>query len=258
MRMNDREKRYTGKPFCSIKKIMKTLQIPHRRNLYLINPLKIRRVSPYTFEKGSLTLELAMVLPLFLCAVTGLLYVFSFTSIQAGRYRRLAEHAQVLALTKVGISEQDPYICLFDYDMAELPFFRIFGEHRAVTQQVTVRGWSGYTGESFNEGVQEELVYVTPEGDVFHRSRDCTYLLLSVRTASSEKLDEIRNLSGGRYRPCEYCVGNGRPRGTIYITDYGTSYHNTRSCQGLKRTVMRVPLSRTGGLPGCSRCGGGL
>lgn len=256
--MNDREKRYKGKPFCSIKKIMKTLQIPHRRNLYLINPLKIRRVSPYAFEKGSLTLELAMVLPLLLCAVTGLLYIFSFTSVQAGRYRTLAERAQVLALTTVGASAQDPYIRLSDYDMVELPFSRTFGGRRAVTQQVTVRGWIGYTGESFRESMQEELVYVTPEGDVFHRSRDCTYLLLTVRTASSEHLDEIRNLSGGRYHPCEYCVGSGRPRGTVYITDYGTSYHNIRSCQGLKRTVMRVPLSRTGGLPGCSRCGGGL
>ena len=102
---------------------------------------------------------------------------------------------------------------------------------------------------------QEEMVYKTPGGEVYHKSRDCTYLKLSVHMVSAAELPNCRNESGGKYGPCEYCVRKESPGRMVYIADYGISYHNSRNCQGLKRTVMAVPLSHTEGLRCCSRCG---
>ena len=131
----------------------------------------------------------------------------------------------------------------------------LFPVRHPVIRKVEIRGWTGYTGETFTGNGQEELVYKTPGGEVYHKSRDCTYLKLSVHMVSAAELPNCRNESGGKYDPCEYCVRKESPGRMVYIADYGVSYHNSRNCQGLKRTVMAVPLSHTEGLRCCSRCG---
>lgn len=196
-----------------------------------------------------------MVLPLLLCAVTALLYLFAFTSIQARTYRSLTEKAQMLAVTVGQTAKEEPYIRLYDYRTAQMPFaFLSFGR-RPVFQQAVVRAWVGYTRESFAGKTGGQMVYMTPAGEVYHRSRDCTYLRLTIRTLSAEELETARNESGGKYSPCEYCVKNAVSGGIVYITDYGSSYHYSSVCQGLKRTVMAVPLSQVTGMGCCSRCG---
>ena len=154
-----------------------------------------------------------------------------------------------------GEGRDDPYIRLYDYETAELPFVSLFPVRNPVIRKVEIRGWTGYTGETFTGNGQEEMVYKTPGGEVYHKSRDCTYLKLSVHMVSAAELPNCRNESGGKYGPCEYCVRKESPGRMVYIADYGISYHNSRNCQGLKRTVMAVPLSHTEGLRCCSRCG---
>ncbi len=259
--MSKRKKICGGKLFCpwNQNNPFKLLQTPHRRQYNNRNTMTGRRAFPRRFSrKGSLALEAAMALPLLLFAVTALLWIFTFTASQARSYRTLTERAQTLAVTVGQASEGDPYIRLYDYDTAKLPFWSVFHGSRPVVQQAVARSWVGYTGENFSGTGAEEIVYMTPGGSVFHLSRDCTYLSLTVQSIASSELSEARNLSGGKYAPCEYCVGNRSPAGTVYITDYGTSYHNSVTCQGLKRTIMAVPRSQTGGRPCCSKCGAGL
>lgn len=254
--MNKEERRRTGKPFCPMKTRIFSLQTPHRRNLYLVNIQTDRRVSLCGLRKGSLTLESALVLPILLCAITALLYLFAFTSAQARAYRTLNERAQVLAVTVGQAAEEDPYIRLYDYQTARLPFSSLFSGWRPVILRTSVRAWVGYTGESFGETAREEMVYVTPDGQVYHRKRDCSYLNLTVKILPFSGLESARNQSGGKYYPCEYCIKGSGPGVTVYITDHGTSYHSTRDCQGLKRTVMAIPYSEAAGMRCCSRCGG--
>lgn len=237
-------------------KLQFSLQTPHAWKQVHLTMFLSGRASRCTLRKASFTLETALALPAFLFAVTALLYLFSFSALQAKDYRKLTEKAELLAVTAEAFTGQNPYITLYDYETAKLPFAVVGFGSRGTVQKVTVRSWVGYTGESFQAGGKEELVYRTPEGEVYHRSRDCTYLRLTIRSVTSAELSGLRNESGGKYTPCEYCVKKQQADMLVYITDYGSSYHNKNTCQGLKRTIMAVPLSQVGGLRSCSRCGG--
>ena len=57
-------------------------------------------------------------------------------------------------------------------------------------------------------------------------------------------------------KACVYCVKKEKPGAMVYITNYGTNYHNRKTCRGLKRTVMAIPYSQTGGMRCCQGCGG--
>lgn len=164
------------------------------------------------------------------------------------------EKAQLLAVTAGQEAEKDPYILLYDSVAAQLPFPAVFYTRSRMICKAEVRAWVGYTGESFSDKKTEVMVYMTPEGTVYHRNRDCTYLQLTIHAISPERLEESRNLSGGKYASCEFCIKNHAVPDVVYITDYGTSYHRSEECQGLKRTVMAVPLSEVNGLKSCSRC----
>lgn len=254
--MNSRaERRYTGVPFCYWKKHRHSLQTPHDGKNYFGQFQFCRRVSLCTFQRGSITLEAALVLPLFLCAAAALICLFSLSPAHAKKERSLMEKAQLLAVTAGQEATEDPYILLYDSVSAQLLFPDIFPGRKRMVCKAEVRAWVGYTGESFSDRETETMVYRTPEGTVYHRRRDCTYLQLTIHTISADCLEEARNLSGGKYASCEYCSRNNTMPASVYITDYGTSYHCSRECQGLKRTVMAVPLSETEGLRGCLRCG---
>lgn len=115
-----------------------------------------------------------------------------------------------------------------------------------ISQQAVIRKWIG-AGEGAAEAGEDTWVYVTQEGTVYHRSRECTHLALSIRTASRQQAME--------YAPCQKC-GSGPQGACYYVTDEGERYHTTLSCSGLKRTIYLVALSEIPGYYGCSRCGG--
>lgn len=246
--MSEKSRKHAGEPFWSRSLLKNSLQTPHN-----VRCDAERRVSPHASCRGSLTLETAMALPFLLCAVAALLSLFPFTAVQGRKTRSLLERAQTLAVT-AGASESDPYIRLYDYDRVSFPYAALGFGARTAVQKAVVRAWIGYTGEDFYER-DETFVYITPSGSVYHRSPDCTYLRLSIRSIYGARLEGERNESGSRYAPCEICVKNGNPAGTVYVTDYGDRYHNSRSCSGLKRTVMMVPLREVKGKGACSKCG---
>ena len=254
MDISKQKERHRGRLFCIRRKNRKCVQTSLR--LRKARDTIRRRVCPCAFLKGSLTLEAAWTLPFFLCAVMAMLYVFVMTGFQAEDYRSLTQRAQTMAVTVgQGADSSDPYISLYDHDKVTLPFSVFSFGSRSVVQRVTVRCWVGYTGESFFEG-GEEFVYVTPHGEVYHRSRDCSYLNVSIQSIAAGQLKDARNQDGSRYQACGYCVKKGQTTAMVYVTDYGTNYHSRKTCRGLKRTVMAIPYSETGGLRACSRCSG--
>jgi hypothetical protein len=121
--------------------------------------------------------------------------------------------------------------------------------------RLQMKGWNGYQsgGQTDGAGENQEMVYITDDGTVYHRNPDCTYLNLSIHSTTLGAVGNERNRYQETYKACELC-GSGAA-GTVYITDTGNRYHSNRNCSGLKRTVHNVSIEEAGERSACSRCG---
>lgn len=119
-------------------------------------------------------------------------------------------------------------------------------------QRCRVRGW---IGNKDGETEQEGVVYITESGTVYHLTKNCSHLNLTIQELSANALAKARNGSGGKYKPCERC-GKEPFQGKYYITKEGDRFHTKRSCSGLKRVILTIPLSQVGARFLCKRCGG--
>ncbi len=100
---------------------------------------------------------------------------------------------------------------------------------------------------------EEELVYVTKYGEVYHKTLSCSYLNLSVRSVNMSQVDKLRNKGGGKYYACELCRPSGREL-SVYVTSEGDRYHDERDCSGLRRHISSIPVSEKGERRPCTRC----
>lgn len=125
-------------------------------------------------------------------------------------------------------------------------------------QRARVRAWTGRSaqvdGSAEEEASDEDYVYVTATGSVYHEDPDCTHLKLSIRAVDAGTLETLRNNNGGIYHDCEIC-GGANGSGTVYVTNEGNRCHNSLSCSGLKRTVRQVARAELGNMRACSKCG---
>ena len=241
-----------------------------------------------TSKKASLTIEAALVLPVFL---TGLLALVSLLLMWLTAQRvqasllNTAEHLAVLcadgnniSLPEVrdeladSLSDEDYLFIENGYDgidvsgsMIDDPeYIYISVRCRLVplTGSLGIIGvpfrrnclahiWCGYENGFFPDG---EYVYITDDSEVYHRDRECSHIRLTVNTATYDELPNLRNNDGSRYKPCEFCKDHP-PDGTIYVTPEGTKYHKSLTCSGLKRTVRAIRITETGDRRPCSRCG---
>ena len=155
----------------------------------------------------------------------------------------------------VGTAESDDLFVnvTADYEI-RLPVAYFGLQYVEVSQHASARKWNGWQDGLYGDG-EEEWVYITPYGTVYHESTSCSYLDLSVQAVSLSEVDGLRNKSGGIYYACSRC-GAEDASGTVYVTDYGTEYHASLNCSSLKRTVYRVALSEVGDRSACSKCCG--
>lgn len=124
-------------------------------------------------------------------------------------------------------------------------------------QRVRIRTFTGFMpsgGEGEGEEASEQLVYVTETGSVYHTSKYCTHLNLSIKATDYANLDSMRNSSGGKYYACERCGGVSENSNTVYVTTYGDRYHGSTDCQGLKRRFQEIPISEVEGRKQCKKC----
>lgn len=157
---------------------------------------------------------------------------------------------------KSSVLEKDDVIDLVALYSLEPDFNAAFLPPVRLSSRFYGRAWTGYAVDGSESGaVQEENVYITPEGTVYHRNRYCTHLQLTVLSCPAEQIAEKRNENGAAYRPCAKC-GGGKMTGKVYITLQGDCYHNSIRCPGLKRTIEVIPISKVGNRTCCTRCGG--
>lgn len=132
-----------------------------------------------------------------------------------------------------------------------------------VTDTVSTRAWLGETGgtgdSSSASGDGGGQVYVAENGVAYHKDPNCVYLHPGIRSVAPEALSGQRNIYGSRYKKCALCGDDIADPSAVYITAYGETYHTSRQCSALKRTVgtMTQDDAAGEGLHACPKCGGG-
>ncbi len=259
------------------------------------------------FLRASATVEASFVMPLFIYAITAVLYLLQIIMIKQDisvaaynsvrtlskysyAYDKLTEsEKEVSAITAYGI-----FLTELGVDYAKENYivggnaglvlagtdvladgagisitvtyavknpFDVFGLGVVtLTQTYESQGWLGdkELPQDVLDAKINKLVYITIFGDVYHTQRECAYIALSLMAVSADNLENMRNLGGGKYYPCETCIVTDWEKSgkTVYVTEYGNRYHSAPDCSGIKRTVIAVPLSQIRNRHQCTKCAG--
>lgn len=265
------------------------LNFPYHKKSPLLNG----RTSSSACRKASMTVEAALAVPIFFLAVVCLLYLMEImvirTSVRTGLQaagKKVMEEACIVTAIVPGKLESDivnaigaerlersiviggssGIHCQHSYLSPSTGIGKITAEYEirlpipmfgvppvSYEESMRIKAWTGYEKSLFGKD-DDQIVYITETGVVYHTDYHCTHLDLSIHMVQSSEVSDMRNESGGRYYPCEKCVHSSLEG--VYITDSGDCYHNSLSCSGLKRTVYAVPVSEAVGKGRCSRCGG--
>lgn len=286
--------------FPTQKPPLKLIHIKYRKeqdsfmanHFHHISYKKEERASSFT-SKGSITLEAALVVPIFFFAILCLAFLLEMMAVQTTVHhalhsvgKEMAQEAYVSPVISGNRIEQhiiknigadrleksmivggaegidcsrswsDITTAVMElsarYDL-EIPVLMFKIPIISCEETVRVKGWTGYASGA--EGKDEqEVVYVTDYGLVYHRDMDCTYLELSIRTVKKEEVGDLRNQSGGKYYACQSCGRDSSEAEVLYVTDYGERYHTSLDCSKIKRNVYAVLLDEAYGLGGCSKC----
>lgn len=258
-------------------------------------PLKVRsskKTSLSFLWKGSYTLEAAVVIPVVAIFFMTILFFFRVLQVQTQVQEALFYSSRKTACEASAVSSEAALLvsaeAFFRKELSsyELPDQYIYGGKRAITlansrlsgdsvslqanyymrlpitffavkgiavqQQSKSYKWIGDRENT----TEEDYVYITEHGTVYHRSRNCHYLDLSIQTATSGQIANLRNKNDHKYYACSECVVKNTQTGFLYLTDYGTRYHSSLSCSGLKRTIYLVSIEKVGGKGPCGKCGG--
>lgn len=124
-----------------------------------------------------------------------------------------------------------------------------FGYMRMVNRYYG-RAWTG-----FDAGEELKYVYVTLYGEVWHETAECTHIFITVQETDRRNIRWLRNAAGKKYTACELCQ-NEEAMETVYYTEQGTRYHNSRECSSLTRYISAILWQEKMSYRPCSRCVG--
>lgn len=146
-------------------------------------------------------------------------------------------------------------ICLSCEALPILNWFDVGGVDLSVSLKTRAFiGGKFYDESAESEDAEGKTVYVAENGVVYHTSRSCAYIDITLRAVKLDTVDDLRNSQGGKYYACELC-GDEDASSVVYLTDTGNRYHTTSTCSAVSRTVYEMTLTDDCELPACSRCG---
>ena len=213
---------------------------------------------------ASMTVEAALVLPLFLFFIFNVLFLFDVVRLQS---------SVTGALQQAGdrICEYAWYNILSGNDIVEInadyrtrPFIPVLnGPDFSIRSTYYAHAWTGYeigSGTGNQEDGEpadapDDPVIVAENGVVYHRDPNCVYLKPHVHQVNGSDLGRLRANDGSIYHPCEYC--HPSPDGTVYITPDGNRYHSSPDCSRISRTTHQETAEEAAKhLRPCPKCGG--
>lgn len=247
-----------------------------------------QRTSFCICEKASLTIEASVVLPLTIGFLAIILFFFRVIQVQAIIEEALMYAGRVVAVESsevsselallisaegvlISVLEEQPIVESYikhgifgisllrsdfsgenivlraDYKMI-LPVAFFGRESIELSSENCFRKWVG----DINGEIQDDWVYITPTGSVYHTNLDCRVLDIKAEATSLTQIAEYRGMDGQKYYPCSRCkTENGS---TVYYTGYGRLYHFDARCSSLKRTIQKISRSEIEGRRECAFC----
>jgi len=199
------------------------------------------KASRCTFERirGSLTVEAALVFPLFLFTLTALLYLFLFLQLQTEVGRALTDTARELAQDSwLAESGQDLTVSLAAAAYAEA-YLEQYLEGRGAAE-IVKGGRKGIStlGSSWN----------LESSDLILRASYQVLLppgLSWFRPVSIMQTKTVRGWTGFGRRLLE---NEEKSEAVVYVTTYGTVYHESLDCRHLKHSIRQVTIEEVPGL----------
>lgn len=236
-----------------------------------------KRVYLFT-SNGSMTMEAAIVMMLFLLAilsVTGYLMLINkqlacqikvnnmaVAMAKMKFYKRevnkITDYQQELKALKKELIQSDEEVEeneSGEIDVVSGFVYVIPWIHKTIqiTQRCLVKDWTGCDITK-----SQEIVYITKNGKVYHITKECSHLSLSIRKIYYKQLSTERNCYGEKYGRCAICVKTKLvTESDIFVTEDGNKYHNSLMCSGLLRNIITVEKSKVQDKAPCSRCSRG-
>lgn len=251
-----------------------------------------KETSICTCQKGSYTIEAAIVVPLTAIFLTGILFFFRILQVQAVIEEGILYTGREVAAASSVVEEETALLVLSEglllSSLEEYPIveayvsggnigvsllrsdfsgeeIRIYADYY-IKLPLSIFGIKGiwmsshnvfrkWDGEN-NEGIAEEegWVYVTETGKVYHAHTGCRVLDLSVQSISVNEIEQERGRNGQKYYACTKCIKDITLCNLVYYTDYGTLFHQNISCSALKRTITKISIEDVGNRRQCSYC----
>lgn len=117
---------------------------------------------------------------------------------------------------------------------------------KSLSKQVVAerRGWIGAEPYRFSELSEacgdEDMVYIGSRSEnVYHKSRECSYLRSRFLSSSYTGIKGLRNRFGDRYMPCRSCRP-GSQNGEVYYTEGGKRYHSSAACPAMQSHPIAI------------------
>ncbi len=204
--------------------------------------------------EASLTVECALVLPVFFVAVIILTSFMNAVKLQtvtnlelsnkARKYAVAAYYGEASAVPWITLSKSETYTSLVTFPGVKSVKVRCYAK---------VHVWDGspLTADSGDDEFGN-MVYLTDTASVYHTHSDCTHIDLSIFQSSVTEIGSLRNVSGGKYKPCQGFPKNYH--GPVYATKTGDYYYPSLEYASLTRHVRMVSRKEAGELHECSRC----
>lgn len=243
------------------------------------------------YSTASLTVEAALVLPLFLFAALCIIYINKLLlyeeTVEQALVRTGRELSVEYAASRAGavvskaymtgkmvryagesggkismlrsrfVPETDEIDLIADYSI-RVPFPVISHKRFYFSHRYRTRAFTGVETRMEADDVEgEEIVYITKTGNVYHKSLECSYLKLTISQVKYSDLEHLRSEGGAKYYACEGCCRHTSFSGAqnVFICNYGNRFHISRTCNKIKRSIQKITLSEAGGRLPCSKCG---
>lgn len=197
-------------------------------------------------RRGSITVEGAVVCSLAIVFIGAFLYFFRILQTDYELKQKMYLYQNQAAIWGQDENKVSEYE---DYEMISM-----FGIRKKIVISNCLKNY-GFGGYNPELEITNTYVYVTRYGTVYHRSASCSHLNIKVLVVALQDICDKRNVSGGKYYPCDYCGSEFLER-VCYITEYGDKYHSKKSCNSLLRYVKKVLIDEVEHMEECKDCGG--